>query len=179
MLVPGFASDAASADAGVAASGRDAFRTASDVLGTAVGETLGYLLTAIWTVLVIVALGRRFAGRWFPVLGGVSAALVLVGVLSPLDLPGVDTANFFGYVLWAAGVALLSAAWVLLRRRTAIAGHGIAVGTVAAIAALWMVPLLLAPPIGSRDVYSYVAHGELAVRVELRITHCVGHLHRA
>ena len=32
--------------------------------------------------------GARYAGRWFPVLGGASAALVLVGVLSPLDLPG-------------------------------------------------------------------------------------------
>ncbi len=91
ILVPGYAADG----------NRDAFRTASDILGTAIGETVGYLLTAIWTVLVIVALGREFAGRWFTLLGGASAALVLVGVLSPLDLPAVDTANFFGYVLWS------------------------------------------------------------------------------
>jgi len=38
------------------------------------------------------------------------------------------------------------------------------VGMVAAIAGLWMLPLLLGPPIGSRDVYSYVAHGELAAQ---------------
>jgi hypothetical protein len=55
----------------------------------------------VWTALVIVALGRCFAGRWFAVLGAASAGLVLVGVLSPLDLPGIDTANFFGYVLWS------------------------------------------------------------------------------
>src|SRR5262249_47021185 len=54
--------------------------------------------------------------------------------------------------------------WVLLRRRTSIAGHGVAAGTVVALAALWMAPLLLAPPMGSRDVYSYVAHGELAAQ---------------
>lgn len=112
ILVPGYASDAASANAAVAADGRDAFTTASDILGTAIGETLGYLLTATWTLLVVVALGRHFAGRWFPILGGISAALVVVGVFSPLDLSGVDTANFFGYVLWsiwliAFGVALL------------------------------------------------------------------------
>ncbi len=102
ILVPGYAADG----------NRDAFRTASDILGTAIGETLGYLLTATWTALVIVALGRRFAGRWFTWLGLASAGLVLVGVLSPLDLPVVDTANFLGYVLWslwliAFGVVIL------------------------------------------------------------------------
>ena len=112
ILVPGYASDAASSDAGVAAAARDSFTTASDILGTAIGETLGYLLTATWTVLVIVALGRRYAGRWFQVLGAVSAVLVLVGVLSPLGLPVIDTANFFGYVLWS--VWLIAFAVVIL-----------------------------------------------------------------
>jgi uncharacterized protein DUF4386 len=112
ILVPGYATDAASSDAGVAASGRDAFTTASDILGTAIGETLGYLLTATWTVLVIVALGRRYAGRWFQVVGVVSAVLVLAGVLSPLGLPVIDTANFVGYVLWS--VWLIALAVVIL-----------------------------------------------------------------
>src|SRR4051812_6048180 len=48
LLVPGYASDAAGADATVAARARDAFTTAGDILGTALGETLGYLLTAAW-----------------------------------------------------------------------------------------------------------------------------------
>jgi hypothetical protein len=101
LLVPGYAADAASSNPSVAASARDSFTTASDILGTAVGETLGYILTAVWTVLVVVALGKAFAGRWFQVLGIAGAALVFVGVLSPLELPVVDTANFFGYVLWS------------------------------------------------------------------------------
>ena len=71
------------------------------MLGTAIGETGGYFLTALWTTLVIVALGRGFAGVWFRILGFTSAALVFVGVVSPLELPVVDTANFFGYVLWS------------------------------------------------------------------------------
>jgi hypothetical protein len=126
ILVPGYASDAASANATVAADGRDAFTTASDILGTAIGETLGYLLTAAWTVLVVIALGRRFAGRWFPVLGALSAGLVFVGVFSPLDLPVIDTANFFGYVLWS--IWLIAFGVVLLRRerRGATAGAGAA-----------------------------------------------------
>src|SRR4051794_11693060 len=84
ILVPGYAADG---NAG-------AFRTASDILGTAVGETLGYALTAAWTALVVVALGREIAGRWFSALGLTAATLVAVGVVSPLDLPVVDTANF-------------------------------------------------------------------------------------
>ena len=118
ILVPGYASDAASADPAVAAGGRDAFRTASAILGTTIGETLGYLLTATWTVLVVVALGRAF-GRWFPVLGGAAAALVLVGVLSPLDLPVVDTANFLGYVLWSVWLIAFAVAILVRERRVA------------------------------------------------------------
>jgi hypothetical protein len=119
ILVPGYASDAASADAAVAAAGRDAFTTAGDILGTAIGETLGYLLTATWTMLVIVALGRRFAGRWFQALGAASAALVLVGVLSPLGLPVIDTANFAGYVLWSVWLIALAVTILLHERRPA------------------------------------------------------------
>jgi hypothetical protein len=119
ILGPGYASDAASSDAGVAAAARDSFTTASDILGTAVGETLGYLLTATWTVLVVVALGRRYAGRWFQALGGVSAVLVLAGVLSPLGLPVIDTANFLGYVLWSLWLIALAVVILVRERRAA------------------------------------------------------------
>jgi hypothetical protein len=119
ILVPGYASDAASGDAAVAADGRQAFTTASDVLGTAIGETLGYLLTATWTLLVIVALGRHFAGRWLPALGAVAAGLVLAGVLSPLGVPVVDAANFVGYVLWSAWLVALAVVILVHERRRA------------------------------------------------------------
>jgi hypothetical protein len=71
------------------------------VLGTVVGETLGYLLTATWTVLIISALGSRLAGHWFSMLGYGAAALIAVGVLVPLHVPGTDFANFVGYILWS------------------------------------------------------------------------------
>jgi Domain of unknown function (DUF4386) len=121
ILVPGYASDAASTDAGVAGAARDSFATASDILGTAIGETVGYLLTATWTLLVLVALGRRFAGPWFQGLGAAAAALVLAGVLSPLDLPVVDTANFVGYVLWSVWLLAFAAAILVRERRRATA----------------------------------------------------------
>jgi hypothetical protein len=117
LLVPGFAADAASSDPATAAAGRDAFATAHLYLGNVVGETFGYLLTAAWTLLVLTALHRTLAGRWFTVLGATSAVMILAGVLSPLDLPVIDTANFAGYVLWS--LWLIAFAVVLLRRRVA------------------------------------------------------------
>ena len=122
LLVPGWAATAASGDPGAAAEARTAFDTANRVLGNLIGESGGYVLTAAWTLLVLAGLGAAFAGRWFVTLGAVAAVLVLVGVLSPLDLPLVDTANFVGYVLWsvwliAFGVVVL----VRERRRAAVA----------------------------------------------------------
>ena len=116
VLVPQFASDAASSDPTTAAHGRDAFETAHFILGNIIGETLGYLFTAAWTVLVLVALHRTLAGRWFTILGAGSAVLVVAGALSPLDLPLIDTANFAGYVLWS--VWLIAFAVLLLKRRS-------------------------------------------------------------
>jgi hypothetical protein len=125
LLVPGYAADAASGDPAVVAAAHESFETAHRLLGNVVGETLGYLLTAVWTLLVVVALGRRFAGAWFVVLGGSSAVLILSGVLSPLGLALVDTTNFLGYVLWS--LWLVAFAVVLVgqdrsARRTATAG---------------------------------------------------------
>ena len=108
LLVPGYAADASSPDPAVAAAARESFTTAHHLLGTVVGETLGYTLTAAWTLLVLMAVGRRLAGPWFTAVGATSAGMVLAGVLSPLDLPGVDTANFAGYVLWSAWLLALA-----------------------------------------------------------------------
>jgi Domain of unknown function (DUF4386) len=118
LLVPGWAATGAGPDPQAAAEARQAFETAGRVLGTLIGETGGYLLTAAWTLLVLVALGTAFAGRWFVALGAVSGVLVLVGVLSPLDLPLVDTANFVGYVLWSLWLVLFGVVILVRQRRS-------------------------------------------------------------
>lgn len=114
LLVPGFAAGAASSDPAVAAGARESFLLAHRLLGTVVGETLGYLLTAAWTLLVLIALSRRVP-RWFLALGAVSAVLILSGVLAPLHLPVVDDANFVGYVMWS--IWLVAFATLILLRR--------------------------------------------------------------
>ncbi|MGB8383651.1 MAG: hypothetical protein WCG47_20775 [Dermatophilaceae bacterium] len=49
-----------------------------------------------------------------------SAVLILAGVLSPLNLPVIDLANFIGYVLWS--IWLVAFGVLLLRRPAAGAG---------------------------------------------------------
>jgi hypothetical protein len=108
LLVPGFAADATSSDPATAAAARDSFLLAHRILGTVVGETLGYLLTAAWTLLVLIALDRTLARRWFTALGAVSAVLILAGVLDPLQLPVVGLANFIGYVIWSVWLVIFA-----------------------------------------------------------------------
>ena len=120
VLVPGYADRALDPSASPAeqADAVSDFETAHDVLGTAIGETLGYTLTALWIVLVIAAFSS--GPRWFRVWGALSAALIFCGVLVPLDVPGADAANFIGYVLWS--LWLVALAVLLIRGRLAPAG---------------------------------------------------------
>ena len=62
-------------------------------------------------------------------------------------------------VLWLAGTAALGGAWWLGLR---LPGTGrITTRWVIGTAALWMLPMLVVPPTGSRDVYAYACQGDL------------------
>ncbi|WP_059009976.1 DUF4386 family protein [Streptomyces specialis] len=119
LLVPPLAARAAdpTRPAAERADAVDRFETFHTVLGQLVGETLGYLLTAAWTVLIVTALRRAsLIGRPVAVLALVSVPLILAGLLVPLGAPGADLANFAGYVLWSLWLIALGAGF--LRRRT-------------------------------------------------------------
>jgi hypothetical protein len=90
-----------------------------------------------------------------------------------LKLPGAwffgtpatgTTASPHGELLGLAAVygglvLLMRVWWGLIRTVTQV--PGVPVRRLVAIGALWMVPLLIAPPLFSRDVYSYAAQGEM------------------
>jgi hypothetical protein len=59
----------------------------------------------------------------------VSAALVFVGAFSPLDLAGIDTANFFGYVLWSIWLIAFGVL-ILVHERRADSSPGAVAATV-------------------------------------------------
>jgi hypothetical protein len=123
LFVPSLAARATdpAAAAATRADATDTFEVLHTVLGTVVGETFGYLLTALWTVLVVLAIGRRIAGRWFAGLGLSSAGLILMGVAVPIGLPGADLANFVGYIFWS--LWLIGFAVLLWRRPVRQATH--------------------------------------------------------
>jgi len=67
---------------------------------------------------------------------------------------------FFGLVAVYGGLLLLMRVWYGLARSLAQV-PGVPVRKLAIVAGAWMVPLLVAPPLFSRDVYSYAAQGEM------------------
>jgi hypothetical protein len=109
-LVPGLAEDALDPARRAAAETR--FELWHTVLGKVIGETVGYTLTAAFTVLVVVALRRSIMPSWVTVTGFVAAALIATGVVIPV-VPAASLTNFAGYVAWC--LWLLVVAGLLLR----------------------------------------------------------------
>ena len=109
-LVPGISDDAL--DPAQRAEAEDRFELWHTVLGKIVGETIGYVLTAVFTVLVVVALSRTILPRWLAWTGYVAAALIATGVAIPV-VDAASLTNFAGYVLWCGW--LLGLGFLLLR----------------------------------------------------------------
>ena len=123
LLVPGISARATD-PAGTAAA-HHAFRLAHTWLGTIIGETVGYALTATFTVLVAAVVTRATAPRWMALLGYAAAALIATGVLVPLGLHAATLTNFAGYVAWCLWLLAMAALlWRLPRpaRQPAIQG---------------------------------------------------------
>jgi hypothetical protein len=93
------------------------FQLLNTILGTIVGETLGYLFTGVWTILIIKSLGKIIGRLWFSWIGNISAILIMLGLLIPFGVPGTDTANFIGYILWSVWLVALG---VLIWRSQAL-----------------------------------------------------------
>ena len=115
LLIPGVSQDALVPSHTAAA--QHTFEQLHFWLGTIVGETIGYALTATFTVLVVIAVTRRIAPRWMSWLGYAAAALIATGVVIPLGLSAASITNFVGYIAWC--LWLIAMAVVLWRARVA------------------------------------------------------------
>lgn len=113
LFVPGLSDDATVP--ALRADAYDRFELLHTWLGKALGETVGYALTATFTVLVVMAVTKVVAPRWMTWVGYGAAALIATGVLIPLGLEVASLTNFAGYVLWC--LWLLAMAVCLWRTR--------------------------------------------------------------
>jgi hypothetical protein len=118
---------------------------------TAVGGLVGTTAIVVGTILGGQSFETHLPGAWFfGMPGGLFGSQGASGNLPPV----AALALVFG------GLILLTRVWVgflgHLNRH-----HGFPVKRVVLVVVVWAVPLLLAPPLFSRDVYTYAAQGEM------------------
>jgi len=110
------------------------------------------------------AAGARSLPRPLLAAGFAGSLLVGVGALGAGARPEIgfwpELPPVVGTVLVAVGVLLLVGAWWRARRTL----DDVAPGALVRATALWSLPLLVAPPVFSRDVYSYAGQALLAAR---------------
>jgi hypothetical protein len=116
-------------------------------------------------------LGRGFVGAVLVLLGGMVVAAIPDSSrwhgVAPLEtLRTGPEGRMLGLTVVLLGLGLLAAEWLRLCRRVAASRHEVdeqdRVVRVRAAAAVWSLPLLVAPPLFSRDGWSYAAQGALA-----------------
>jgi len=84
------------------------FSAFNQYAGVGVGEHLGYLFTALWTILVALAMPKsRHFSSWLGWMGGVLAVGILLGTLEPAGVPLVGLINVIAYSLWAVWLVIL------------------------------------------------------------------------
>jgi hypothetical protein len=89
------------------------FNAFNQYAGLGIGEHLGYLFTALWTILIALTMPKsKIFTAWQGWLGIVLAVGILLGTLEPAGVPFVGAINAIAYSLWAlwlvvVGVTLL------------------------------------------------------------------------
>jgi hypothetical protein len=92
-------------------------------LGVAVGEHLGYLFTAAWTVLICLALRHvsRFP-TWLAWMGIAAALGIAIGLLEPVGLSAAGMINALSYILWSLWLVALGVTLIRTSEATTLSG---------------------------------------------------------
>jgi len=90
------------------------FESTHRFLGMAIGEHLGYFFTAVWSVLVALALqGSGLVRDVLALAGLVPTAAISVGLLEPAGWRPAGAINAIGYLVWSLWLIALGIALVL------------------------------------------------------------------
>ncbi len=84
------------------------FSAFNQYAGVGIGEHLGYLFTALWTILIGTAMMKspHFRG-WLGWVGIFSAVGILFGLLEPTGVPLAGLINAFAYIVWAIWMVIV------------------------------------------------------------------------
>jgi hypothetical protein len=75
--------------------------------GVALGEHLGYLCTALWTLFIsIVLLRSPLTKAWMGLIGIILAAGIAFGMLEPAGVALASPINAISYMLWSVWLAV-------------------------------------------------------------------------
>lgn len=86
------------------------FTAFNQYAGVGIGEHLGYLFTALWSILIALAMPKsKHFSSWLGWMGGVLAVGILLGTLEPAGVPFVGLINVIAYSLWAVWIIMLGA----------------------------------------------------------------------
>lgn len=92
------------------------FNAFHQYVGVVVGEHLGFLFTAVWTLIIaVMMIGSALFGGLMGALGIVSAVGILAGLLEPAGWKPAGAINAVSYIVWSlwliiAGIILIGAA---------------------------------------------------------------------
>jgi hypothetical protein len=92
------------------------FNAFHQYIGVVIGEHLGFLFTAIWTLLIsVMMIGSPLFGGLLGALGIFSAVGILAGLLEPAGWKPAGAINAISYIVWslwliAAGIILIMGA---------------------------------------------------------------------
>ncbi len=125
----------------------------TDVGGRTASRSLATIGLLGFIAALSVVVGGALAGAANP---GQAGRLWSVPTVPVRPAMGLVPALFMFY----GGLIVLVRSWLLLRRHQLT--HGLSLVALATIVAVWSLPLLVGPPLGSRDVYAYAAQGRLA-----------------
>jgi hypothetical protein len=109
LLVPGLAAQYTAE--GTTPAAREAigvvFNAFHQYVGVVVGEHLGYLFTAIWTLLIsIMMFTTPLFGGLIAVLGIIAAVGILAGLLEPAGWKPAGAINAISYIIWSLWLIL-------------------------------------------------------------------------
>ena len=84
------------------------FNAFNQYAGLGVGEHLGYLFTAVWTILIALAMPKsKIFFAWQGWLGIALALGILLGTLEPAGVPLVGAVNALAYSFWALWLVMV------------------------------------------------------------------------